>query len=1185
MHEITNNISSLNACNPALNATVSASAGSGKTWLLITRIVRLLINGAEPSNIIALTFTKKAAAEMQTRLSQRLFEITTADDEALNKILTEIGSDTNANTKIVARGLYEKLIHNLYPIRIQTFHSFCQDILARFPLEADIPPGFELIEDSSLLERQAWQELFNLAAKRNRNDSSTLSDSLDMIMQACNGPKNTQTALHNFLSHRSDWWAYTNQTNKPVDFAITELKRSLQLKNNLEDPSKLFFTEKNQGKLKIFSNFLRDTKGKKNEAHAITIDNSLNKFSHHDTNEKIIFENIKTAFIKKDGETLIQGRKYTDALEKKLGQENANVFIDLHTELASKIQNINEQLKRLFTLKINKAWYLCGHQFVEIFQQLKKDMRLLDFNDLEWKCYKLLQYSDNTHWVQYKIDQRIDHLLIDEFQDTNPTQWNLLSPILEEIAANPEERERSVFLVGDEKQSIYSFRRANPALQAQASTWLKNNLNAQATPLDFSRRSSPAIIHCVNKIFEQENIKKIMTGFITHDTHLTSLPGQVHLYELFTNTNENEEQSTTDHSICFRNPLKQSREHSSKTVRHNEAENIAKKILQLKNNPEFITENENARPVQYGDIILLTRNRTHIGIYEEAFKNHDIPFISSNKGGLLDNLEIQDLSCLLNTLIAPYNNLSLAQVLKSPIFNASDNDLIQLQQLGKKYWYQSLINPQTTTKKEGTDKQISFSQSLKRAAKLLPHWKILAENLPVHDCLDKIFSEGNIIERYISANKPENQLKVAANCQRFLELSLEIDSGRYPSIARFLQRLNHINNYSDSPPSEPLPKGDSSRVSIMTIHASKGLEAPIIFLADCNSTPSKSNAYSSLVRWPADKTRPNIFQLQLSKNKTDNVTLNHQKEILKEQAREELNLLYVALTRAREQLHISGNESKKRHTENSWYQLISNGLDETATVSDNDSVNCKIFSHLSYNHTHLTRHMEASPKENDETVVNKELLKPIHTLSSPPLMISPSSLINEERQAGVVNTRFNQKENSALIQTNIAQWKGVLIHRAIELLCKNKTYPVSKKSINYITSLLSSELSLKKPRFLKYLNACIDEAVSTYNHPELQHIFNPPKTCKTYDEIPIMYKRESKAVYGIADRIIKTGNEIAIIDYKSHILESDKTISEDAKIFIKQLHYYRDGAKKIWPKCTIKTGVLFTHYKKIVWLE
>ncbi|MCK4674909.1 MAG: UvrD-helicase domain-containing protein, partial [Gammaproteobacteria bacterium] len=734
-----NNLNSLDACNPALNATVSASAGSGKTWLLITRIVRLLIDGAEPGNIIALTFTRKAAAEMQIRLNERLFEMATATEKDLENLLQLIGCNSSEKTKAVASGLYEKLMFSLYPVRIQTFHSFCQDILSRFPLEADIPPGFDLLEDSSLLERQAWQVLFDKAAL---SSNVRLNNELDIIMQVCNGPDNTLTALRSFLSHRSDWWAYTTHSQKPVDFACKKLTQSLQIEqqNDKEDtPIDQFLNENTRKNLTLFASLLREIKNKTSEKHASNIENAL---SDTKADNNTVFLLIKSAFIKKDGEILIQGRQHNPTLDKKLGAEKANRFIELHLEIAENIQNVNEQLKRLLTLKINQAWYFAGNQYVEIFQRLKREMRLLDFTDLEWKCYQLLQHADNAHWVQYKIDQRLDHLLIDEFQDTNPTQWFLLSPILEEIAANPEQRARSIFLVGDEKQSIYSFRRANPALQAQASEWLADNLSARATPLDFSRRSSSAIIHCVNQIFEQPDIKTIMTGYITHDTYLKSLPGQVLLCDLFEG---DEEDSDEAEPIYFRNPLKQARKNPAKTLRHKEADYIAKQILQLINKPELITDNGTVRAIEFGDVMILMRNRTHIEIYEDTLKHYGIPFIGSKKGGLLDNLEIQDLSCLLNTLITPYNNLSLAQVLKSPVFNASDDDLIVLaQQSNEKHssvhWYERLL--QLAAKPDN-----KLSKALQRASTLLPRWQKLAEQLPVHDCLDRIFSEGNIIKR------------------------------------------------------------------------------------------------------------------------------------------------------------------------------------------------------------------------------------------------------------------------------------------------------------------------------------------------------------------------------------------------------------------------------------------------------
>ncbi|HHJ36694.1 MAG TPA: DNA helicase UvrD, partial [Gammaproteobacteria bacterium] len=840
----------LDACNPSLNATVSASAGSGKTWLLITRIIRLLIDGAEPGSIIALTFTRKAAGEMQIRLNERLFEMATAEEAELETLLRLIDSEISPATKTIASGLYEKLMHSLYPIRIQTFHSFCQDILSRFPLEADIPPGFELLEDASLLERQAWKALFDEAGLQNHSQSENirLNENLDFIMQVCNGPDNTYTALHNFLAHRSDWWAYTAQAKKAVEFAGEQLRESLQIEDENRDPITPFINDNTTQKLKIFANLLREIKNKTSDKHAHTIDHALG----NETDPSTLFALIKTAFLKQNGEALIQGRKHSAAMEKKLGSENTQQFLDLHLELAEKILAVNEQIKRQLSLKINKAWYFAGHRYVEIFQQLKKEMRLLDFTDLEWKCYQLLQHADNAHWVQYKIDQRIDHLLIDEFQDTNPTQWHLLSPILEEMAASEAQRPRSVFLVGDEKQSIYSFRRANPALQAQASSWLADNLGARATPLDFSRRSSSAIIHCVNQIFEQDAISAIMTGYTTHDTHLTTLPGQVLLCDLF---EEDDDETDITEPVYFRNPLEQAREISVKTLRHEEADYIARQITHIVDMPAMITDNGVVRAAKFGDILILTRNRTHVDVYEEALKRSGIPFIGNKKGGLLDNLEIQDLSCLLNTLITPFDNLALAQVLRSPIFCASDEDLILLSQTkGSPHWYDRLLQL-------AADSHETLNKPIRRAAHLLPQWQMLAEQLPVHDCLDKIFSQGNIIKRYMAANRPENRQKVASNCQRFLELSLEIDSGRYPGVTRFLQRLVHLKNHSENPPEEPLSQSNESRVRLMTIHGSKGLEAPVVFLADCNSSPGNKNAYNTLINWPADTAQPVNFQL------------------------------------------------------------------------------------------------------------------------------------------------------------------------------------------------------------------------------------------------------------------------------------------------------------------------------------
>ena len=1178
-----NKLNPLDACDPALNATVSASAGSGKTWLLITRIVRLLIAGAEPGNIIALTFTRKAAGEMQIRLNERLFAMATASDEELEQLLKLIGSDYQEQTKKTAAGLYEKLMHSLHPVRIQTFHSFCQDILSRFPLEADIPPGFDLIEDSSLLERQALQMLFDEAGKntQRQSDNQRLNDELDSIMQFCNGPDNTVSSLHSFLAHRSDWWAYTAQEKDPVAFACNRLSGALQLDQQAASDSKTlieqFLDDTARQKLMVFANLLREIGNKTGLKQADSIDEALETVDRDRG-----FSLIISAFLTREGKPLVQGRKHSAPMEKKLGSENTDRFLELHDEISTKLLNIKEQLTRLQTLNINKAWYYSGHRYVEIFQQLKTETRQLDFTDLEWKCYQLLQHSDNAQWVQYKIDQRIDHILIDEFQDTNPTQWHLLSPILEEIAADPEQRPRSVFLVGDEKQSIYSFRRANPALQAQASQWLADRLDARATPLDSSRRSSQAIIECVNRIFEQAETHTLMPGFTRHDTHLKTLPGKVILCDLFEECEQDIDSidETGEQAISFRNPLLQAREISSRTLRHDEADFIASQIKQLVDSAEPVTDGKTVRPMEYGDIMILIRNRTHIGIYEDALKQHGIAYIGNKKGGLLDNLEIRDLNCLLNTLVTPYDNLGLAQVLKSPIFNASDEDMILLaRQAGETHWYKRLM----LLAAEHGDK---LSKPLLRAATLLPRWQQLAEHLPVHDCLDRIFSEGNIIKRYIAANTAERKQSIAANCQRFLELSLETDSGRYPSITRFLQRLHHLQSYSANPPEEPLSQSTESRVRMMTIHGSKGLEAPVVFLADCNSTASNRNAYSSLVRWPADKQRPQKFQLQLSKDNTDTITQDIQQEKLNEQKREEMNLLYVAVTRAREQLYISGSASR-RSQDDSWYTVIANGLQAiTESETDDNGVCSRVFRHLAYDRiTSDLQNSEAAASRAD-IEIDERLLKPLTAAKSSKAFIAPS--LHNEAISPIDTWQDIASEASSdddIYHRELNTWRGTVIHRVIEQLCNTSVYPAEDDSVVHIRQALNTQTLFDKPAFIDHIEGCIEEAVATFNHPDFSDIFNPENGAQSYNEMPIMHLQQKRAVYGIVDRVIKAEDFITIIDYKSHQLGFEESIRDVASQFSAQLDYYRQGVRKLWPGYAVKAAVLFTHHKELVWLD
>jgi ATP-dependent helicase/nuclease subunit A len=1118
---------SLIATHPQRNATVSASAGSGKTWLLVTRIVRLLLAGAEPGSILALTFTRKAAAQMQLRLQERLLIMATVSDADLVSELEAIDADTDAATLARARELYESLLHALYPVRLCTFHAFCQEILARFPLEADVPPGFELLEDTSQLEQEAWESLF-VEATRARDGE--LASALEVLMIAANGPENTRAGLASLLQHRSDWWAFTENQPQPLAFACAELDARLEF-DLARDPVAEFFNDLTRQQVREFAAWLHRHPIATHEKFAAMIDAVTVRAEFDDSAFKIITE----VFLTGKGEP--RARKSSGAQQTKMGTDGEARFLQLHDQLCAQILHCIDMQLRQQTRRVNAAWYFAGARYIDIFQQLKREQRLLDFTDLEWKCYQLLNTSDNALWVQYKIDQRIDHILIDEFQDTNPTQWQLLLPLLEEMAASdPASRARSVFLVGDEKQSIYAFRRANPLLQQQASDWLQQHLAASETPLSASWRSSPAVIDFVNSVFEQDTLRARMPGYRHHDTHRKQRAGRVQLMPLFAaETSEEIATPATD----LRNPLLQPRSQAPAGAHEHEAAWIAQQITALVSTGQFA----------YRDILILLRNRTHAAPYEEALRSARIPFIGTQRGNLLQNLEIQDMQRLLDVLISGFDNLAIAQVLKSPLFAASDTDLMLLAALpGNLPWLQRLINIAATA---------HCTPPLARAARLLQRWRARADTVPVHDLLDRIYAEGNLIKRYVASVRADQQQRVRGNLNRFLELSLDIDSGRYPSLTHFLHRLRSLQNQGHAAPDEPVSNAHDG-VHMLTIHASKGLEAPVVFLADCNQTNSNNDAHSALVDWPADSPRPRVFQLDMGKRKSDSITAQCQQRKADYAARESLNLLYVAITRACQCLYLSGVTSQRQHD---WFELMHAGFSRIAIAQD-DGVLTHSFGTLTPQEPAKTRAIAANAAVDD--TLHSALRAPLPAQPPRMHMIAPS-------RAGEAEPSLHRVDEAD------AKLRGQLIHRALQLLAEQRP-----AQAQHIHTQLQQEFSAASAR---ELSTWLDEAWRVYTHPHCREVFDttPVSRC----EMPILYEQADVGVYGVIDRIILRDDAIWLIDYKTHRVDAHDTpaINALAASYRTQMQLYQDGVKLLWPGRIVNSALLFTAIARLVWLE
>ena len=1093
-----------------------ASAGTGKTWLLVTRLVRLLLEGTPPDAILAITFTRKAAAEMAARLADRLYALACMDDAARGQALQEMGITPTAVLLRSAAALYERHLFTPRQVRATTFHAFCQELLRRFPLEADVPAGFEILEGPRQLQEAAWDALVDEAT---RSPGSPVAQALETLFSGFNGHQGTKAALMRFLHHRSDWWAYTLGQDRPVEYAYQALAAQLAVGDN-SDPLDAGLTTLRREELQAYAELLLRHGTATLAKAAAHIEEALAP----ERKSEARLTSLTQALLKKSVTP-----KPSKALVKSLGEEGQQHLITLHQRLFAWLSDIQDQYHKRDTLTLSQAWFRAGACLLDHYQRLKTEQRVLDFSDLEWKAFLLLNHADHTLWVQYKLDQRIDHLLIDEFQDTNPTQWHLIFPLLQELAAGEGERQRSVFLVGDAKQSIYRFRRAEPELFPAAQQWLHNRLHAVDHTLSASWRSSPAVIDFVNRLFGDGPLRDRLPEFHAHSTHRTELWGQVEVLPLIA-----AEEMATPASAGLRNPLQHPRLLIRDQRHRQEGELIAARIQSLLERKTMAGQDKAARPLRYDDIMILVRSRNHVHAYEEALRAASIPYVTASRGTLLDCIEIRDMVALLEILIVPYNNLSLAAVLRSPLFDCSDEDLMRLASEPGGNWLERLA---------ALAPRLEPGSPLARAAHWLPRWQGLAGQRPVHDLLDRIYSEGNVAARYEAAFPAHLRPRVRANLTRFIELALDMDSGRYPSLTAFLERLTALKSLEEDAPDEAAEGAATGNVRLLTIHAAKGLEAPVIFLADAAAPAPAARAYQAMVRWPAQADRPSHFLLCGKPSEADSFTAVLLDEEAQQEQREQTNLLYVALTRAKQLLFISGCKAK-RGNDLGWYGAIAAQLGDVETICQSGWC--------------TSSGTAASPAVPDASAAVAAKLDAGLAL---PLAIKPMDI-------EIAPSRSIMDSNSDRESDEEGRERGLAIHRFLQLLSSGAA------SGPALMRRVSTELNLDgKNHPLEQWQA---EAQRVRSSPAFREWFDADCYDRAFNEIPIYYYSGDRLVHGVVDRLVISGDHCTLIDYKTHRGAAADKLGALAAPYHEQLRLYTEGIKRVWPEKTIRTFLLFT---------
>lgn len=942
------------ACDPACSVVVEACAGSGKTWLLVARLVRLLLAGAAPHEILAITFTRKAAEEMRERLLEVLSQLASGPDDAVLAQLEMRGLAPDAARAALprARLLHAQVLASPGRMAIDTFHGWFGTLLRGAPLSSGIVPGASLREDALRMKREAWAPFWRALA---HPQHAELREAYEQLVDTM-GDFQARSLLDRMFHARNEWWAFRDAGDPAQrlardlgdDATVDVLVEALADDDWLEECAQLALTLGRAGKTE--------------QTHASRLMDGLRAIrAWRDAGAAPgdpatqAFGQLRAAFFTDAGKR--RAMKATAALVKICGGEGgAEDLIARMADHCARLDDIAARRCEAAVLAINLALYRLGDALLERYQRYKGEQRAMDFADLEWLAARLMADEETATYLQVRLDARYRHLLLDEFQDTNPLQWRILQGWLagyQGLGDKP-----TVFLVGDPKQSIYRFRRADARLFDAARDMLQAEFRATVLRTNRTRRNRPEVLDWVNAVFDHARADGRYPLYETQTTALKDPGGPVWLLPLVEAEDAggagaaDEAAGTDDDQPAgdgHRDTLTQPRGQQGDSLRFEEGRRVAAWLHYLREQVP-VREGDASRPATWRDMHLLVRRKTYLPDYERALREAGIPCLSPRRGGLLTTLEALDISALLAFLMTPESDLDLAHVLKSPIVGATDDDLILLASTeGEGGWWSRIAN--------GLPEHAS--DALRTGIARLRAWLALAPHKPVHDLIDHIYHQGEVRRRYAEAAPSAIREQVLANLDAFLKLSLDLDGGRYPSLPKFIDELQEIRrgDEDESPDeggmgegledteAEPDDAGDSQldAVHILTVHAAKGLEAPFVVLLDANHSDPAADRGGILVDWPPASPAPRHFSAygKRSERGLARAPMFEAEAALAE--RENWNLLYVAMTRAQQGLLVSGvkgrasksakDEANGAEIAGSWYvRLAGAGIGDEVTA-------------------------------------------------------------------------------------------------------------------------------------------------------------------------------------------------------------------------------------------------------------
>lgn len=1125
------------ATHPQKNVWVSANAGSGKTHVLSERVIRLLLNGTPPARILCLTYTRAAAAVMQSRIFRTLSSWNELDDAKLQETLTRFENrPVNTQKLIYARQLFARALETPGGLKIQTIHAFCESLLHQFMLEANIAGHFELPDDISrkklqqesrrqLLARRdvqpALQQLLQVISEHTFNQllyeavekQHKLSDFLSSLLSE-NGEEKLR-ALFNLAPSETNQCLLEQiqQTARLPLYALKhcETNGSQRLKEMVEKFSQLGEMHDETNILKIVSDIYFKTKGEPRN------------FSH--------------LFRKKSDEIwpFIQ-----QMLEDK--QNKLSVLLEKY------------QCAKVATLNM-AAFQLCA-VYLEIYTNLKKANGLLDFDDLIERTLHLLQRKGASQWVHYKLDQGLDHILLDEAQDTNPEQWQIIQLLAQEFFSGYSQRTniRTLFAVGDEKQSIYSFQGAAPENFAVNGRIIQKkvqqtNQQFEKIQLHYSFRSTADVLKSVDLVFETPENYKGLSAENTktvHEAIRVHSPGEVVIWDAIS-----KETSEFPHDWYL------SVDHLD-TPEVRLAEKIAETIAGWLQKGEMLPAK--GRLIRASDIMILVRKRDKfVSALSRALKQLNIPVAGADRLQLTKHISIRDLMALARFVLQPQDDLSLACVLKSPLFAFCEEELYQLAAHRTGSLWQSLST------------HASLKASFKDAFEKLNHYRSLVDKIPVFEFYSHILNNDKGRQKILSRLGSEANDVLDA----FMDYTLNIQKTGLPGLQAFLETLS-----ASEPEIKREFEQNNEEIRIMTVHAAKGLEAAVVFLVDPGSAIWHPQHAPHLLKVSLDNAqengqqafvwRPNEkFDTKLSKK-----AISH----LKERAEEEYRrLLYVGMTRAEDRLFICGYKGKKTPSD-TWLQLVKNALEPHAVAIKGPTEDISAW-------RYCITSSSAAPINQEVAFAESQDLPPLptffsHKVSAEPVLPKPlkpslaSLSIEADRDLSSNPKQLFTSPVLGEINTNRAFSieYGHLIHRLLQYLPDCPPQKRQDYARDYLNIKASHWEESQREDALRHVWKMLD-------HVYLKPLFSEHSRA----EVPLMgivkIRGKEQVVSGQIDRLYITQDSIIFADFKTgYPPENEAAI---APHYWLQMALYRKLLQAIHPDKDVQALLVYSKEAKI----